>query len=160
MDNCKGFTQLKKQCNESLIEDTNYCKTHQYMNGYTDEMLNNLTKCTGCKNYKYLPNGGYCEPCKDRKKLSNLKRKEKAPKCKSCDNKPKEGSEYCGNCILIVLREEWRESVEQKDKKVCYNYDHNSCRTELDKNYKYSKCPKCLEEDRNRDHARSKSSIN
>jgi hypothetical protein len=38
---CGGKDRNLKQCRTSSIENSKFCKLHQYMNEYTEDMLNN-----------------------------------------------------------------------------------------------------------------------
>ena len=50
----RGKDKEIKQCINSPINDTQFCKKHQYMLEFTDEMLQNLKVCcmpSCCKNF-------------------------------------------------------------------------------------------------------------
>ena len=42
---CIGKDRNDNPCRNKGIQDTKCCKIHQYMKDYTDDMLNNLSKC-------------------------------------------------------------------------------------------------------------------
>ena len=44
-------------------------KNHLYMKDYTQDMISNLTLCSGCKKYKYKDTSS-CDQCKSRIKSS------------------------------------------------------------------------------------------
>ena len=49
-------------------------------------------------------------------------------------------SSYCGKHQFIG----WLTYLKENNKKPCYQYNHNGCRTELDINYPTNSCEKCL----------------
>jgi hypothetical protein len=80
-------------------EGLNYCDKHKYMQDYTEEMLNNLKLCSGCKKKVLLQDGlKTCEKCLLRSKNNKQSEKNNIVLCKSekCPNKAKENSNYCG----------------------------------------------------------------
>lgn len=147
MSQCRGTTQFNNPCKKEALSNTNFCETHKYMNDYTDEMLSNLTQCTSCNNYKYLPQGGYCQHCKDLRKIANEKRKEKNKemmiKCKQCTNQALEDSDYCGK----HQKEAYREQVESGGMRVCLNYIRG-CKNILQLDDKYKYCETCRAKER------------
>jgi len=58
---CKWFDRQKNNCIFAVINNTDYCKHHQYIKNYTDEMKKNSKICSGCTNYKYCGNYNTCE---------------------------------------------------------------------------------------------------
>ena len=54
MIKCKGKDYNGDTCRNNIKDDTNFCKYHYYMKDYTEDMLNNLTYCSGCKKYNYI----------------------------------------------------------------------------------------------------------
>jgi hypothetical protein len=65
---CNHYDRYQKACIDPKINDTQYCKTHQYMNDYTEDQKNNLKQCSGCRHYKFLDDKPRCEKCCSRKK--------------------------------------------------------------------------------------------
>jgi hypothetical protein len=125
------------------------------MNEYTDDMLANLTLCSGCKKMNHFENDDRtCEKCKERGKIERKKLKEKIVLCKKegCKFKKSKENNYCGIHQLCVFVDETTES----NKKICYNYNRG-CRAQLELDYDYSKCPECLEQERERDRNRRSS---
>lgn len=56
----------------------NYCDKHKYLQDYTEEMLNNLKMCSGCKKKVLLKNGlKTCDKCLLRSKNNKLSEKNK-----------------------------------------------------------------------------------
>ena len=62
----KKILCIVKDCVSEKNNDNNYCKNHQYMKDYTEDMLNNLTNCSGCKRLHYLKNMKTCDNCRNR----------------------------------------------------------------------------------------------
>jgi len=130
---------------------TRFCKLHQYMNDYTQEMIDSTKLCKGCNKMRYFANNyKICEPCRSR---DMSKYKKSVTKCAypDCDFKKSEENEYCGKHQLQVFVK----STAALGKKVCY--DHiRGCRAQLDPSYPYSKCRDCLDKEssaeRNRRH--------
>ena len=59
---CCGKDKNLNPCNHDLFNNTKYCEKHQYMQNYTDEMLNELKICSRCKNCHYSENNiMYCK---------------------------------------------------------------------------------------------------
>ena len=46
---CLSRDRNDKCCRYAVLTGTTFCKIHQYMNGYTDEMLTKLTSCRKIK---------------------------------------------------------------------------------------------------------------
>lgn len=156
---CIGKNRNNELCNKKCEEK--YCKIHEYFKDYTEYMMNNLSKCSGCLNMKYLPNGGVCDICKDRSKKSRekIKVEEKFKICKFIDSENnsciyKEESElkngYCGKHQTYY----WKE-IQEKDgnNKVCCNFIRG-CRNVFDINEGFSKCLDCRVKEREKDKAR------
>ena len=64
MIKCKGKDYNGDSCRNNIKDDTYFCKYHYYMKDYTEDMLDNLTLCTGCKKYYYIVEGKTCKICK------------------------------------------------------------------------------------------------
>ncbi len=145
---CKGKDRNNDNCRNNAIEDNLFCKFHNYMDGYTEDMLNNLTLCTGCKKMQYLIDTKTCSKCKNRGTIYRLEDKKEIVPCKKsgCKFKKSEENDYCGKHQADYFKEQ----TELTGKKVCYNYTRG-CRNQLDQTYKYSKCSSCLEKDRIKD---------
>jgi hypothetical protein len=146
---CKGKDRNNDNCRNHSINDTLFCKYHDYMYEYTDEMLDNLKLCNGCdKMYYLVGKNKTCNDCINRGKANRLKQKQEIVLCKKpdCKFKKSESNDYCGKHQADYFVEQ----TELASKKVCYNYTRG-CRTQLDLSYKYSKCETCLEKDRVKD---------
>lgn len=132
-------------CRNKRIGETRFCKLHQYMNEYTDAMLEQLQLCSGCLKMYYMGNSGYlnCDGCRGREKT-----KKEIILCKSenCKFKKSKENDYCGKHQICIFVDE----TTTNGKKVCVNYVRG-CRTQLDLSYTYTKCSGCLKKDREKD---------
>lgn len=149
---CIGKDRNDNPCRNKGIQDTKCCKIHQYMKDYTDDMLNNLSKCSGCKKQYYLIDGvKTCENCKQRGKSSKEKQKETKVLCKAenCTFKKSDENDYCMKHQINIFIDE----TLALGKKMCKNYVRG-CRTQLENDYSKSSCESCLEKDRERDRKR------
>lgn len=145
MNKCLGKDRNKDLCRNNQLDETNFCKFHQYMNDYTDEMLNNLTLCSGCKKMYYMTEGRQCEKCNKRGEQNRIKNKNKVLVCikEGCMFKQSEENEYCGK----HQQEYFKKLTELEGKKVCTNYIRG-CRIKLEKKDIYSRCLECRKKDR------------
>lgn len=145
---CLSKDRNNKGCRNRCIGETRFCKLHQYMNEYTDVMLEQLQLCSGCRKMYYMGNSGYvnCEGCRGREK-----NKKDIVFCKSdnCKFKKSEENDYCGKHQICIFVDE----TNTIGKKVCVNYIRG-CRTQLDLSYTYTKCGGCLKKDREKDRKR------
>ena len=71
MMKCLAIDRNLQRCRCNVINDTRFCKKHDYMVDYTEEMLSNLQICSGCKKSYYIPDGKICISCRDRGKQNN-----------------------------------------------------------------------------------------
>lgn len=140
MEKCLGKDRNKDSCRNNQLDETNFCKFHQYMNDYTNEMLNNLTLCSGCKKMYYITEGRQCEKCNKRGEENRIKNKNEVIVCikEGCTFKKSEENEYCGK----HQQEYFKKRTELEGKKVCTNYIRG-CRIKLEKNDIYSRCLEC-----------------
>ena len=51
MTKCSAIDRTLKCCRCNVINDTNFCKKHDYVVDYTEEMLSNLQICSGLKSH-------------------------------------------------------------------------------------------------------------
>jgi len=109
---CQGTNNAGKNCVRFEVENSEYCKCHQYYADYTPEMLQSLRISKLCSKFK-----------------------------RSDENK------YCKKHQIGLFLDE----VKEEGKKVCYQYIRG-CRSKLDMEYQFSKCGKCLEIERKKDH--------
>ena len=139
---CQARDRNNDHCRNGTINGTNFCGIHEYLCDYTDDMLANLSLCTGCNKMKYLVGKKTCDTCKNRSVINREKMKQEVILCKKdgCKFKKSNENEYCGK----HQADYFKESTEKLNKKVCYNYIRG-CREVLDLGYKFSKCQTCLE---------------
>jgi len=147
MVNCVGKDKDKNYCKNDCINGTKFCKIHQYMNDYTENMLNNLTFCKTCRKMRYFEGDmKTCEHC-----IKRINKLENNSLCLKDGCKFKRSNEniYCGKHQLCLFEDE----AKLENKKLCFNYIRG-CREKLDIDYKFSKCGNCLEYDREKDKKR------
>lgn len=133
---CKGLDRNNDPCRNGTINGTNFCGYHEYLCDYTEEMLVNLSLCTGCNKMKYLVGKKTCDICKNRATINRQKAKQEVEivLCKKdgCKFKKSDDNEYCGK----HQADYFKDSTEKSKKKVCYNYIRG-CREVLDLGYKF-----------------------
>jgi len=153
-DKCRWKDRNFMPCRTSFIKDTEYCKNHQYVANYTDEMKQQSKLCGGCKKVKYLENG--CDECKNRSTKNREKMNKIAdvlPKCKGyiqymdgedhehggkCQNKPYIDG-YCNKHQV----QSWKEQIEKDGtERVCGQWIRG-CKNILDINDKFVECLEC-----------------
>ena len=71
---CLSKDYKGEPCRFQCVDESRYCKNHQYMNEYTDEMIANLTLCSGCNKMRWLETDvRTCNNCKERGKKEREK---------------------------------------------------------------------------------------
>lgn len=157
MIKCLAIDRNLKDCRCNVINDTRFCKNHDYMVDYTEEMLSNLQICSGCKKSYYIPDGRICISCRDRGKQNRQINRENVVLCANdgCVFKRSTENIYCNKHQLCIFVDE----TVAMGKKVCKQYIRG-CRTQLDLDYQYSRCQICLEKDRNQDKNRRANATN
>lgn len=157
MTKCLALDRNLKGCRCNTINDTRFCKKHDYMVDYTEEMLSNLQICSGCKKSYYMPDGKICISCCDRGKNNRQINRENIVLCANdgCTFKRSSENIYCNKHQLCIFVDE----TLSMNKKVCKQYVRG-CRTQLDLDYQYSRCQYCLEKDRNQDKSRRINAMN
>tara|TARA_B110000285_G_scaffold46692_1_gene52469 strand:+ start:1126 stop:2904 length:1779 start_codon:yes stop_codon:yes gene_type:complete len=151
MIKCLAIDRNLKGCRCNAINDTRFCKKHDYMTDYTEEMLSNLQVCSGCKKSYYIPDGNTCCHCRDRGKNNRQINRENIVLCANdgCTFKRSKENIYCNKHQLCIFVDE----TVAMNKKVCKQYIRG-CRSQLDLDYQYSRCQSCLEKDREQDKNR------
>ena len=158
MIKCLALDRNLKGCRCNAINDTRFCKKHDYMVDYTKEMLSNLQICSGCKKSSYIHDGNKsCIQCRDRGKKNRQINRENIVLCanEGCVFKRSKENLYCNKHQLCIFVDE----TIAMNKKVCKQYIRG-CRTQLDLEYQYSRCQSCLEKDRNQDKTRRVNATN
>lgn len=157
MIKCSAIDRNLKGCRCNTINDTLFCKKHDYMVDYTKEMLSNLQICSGCNKSYYLPDGKTCSSCRDRGKKNQKINRENIVLCANngCVFKRSIENSYCNKhqiCIFI-------DDTVAIGKKVCKQYIRG-CRTQLDLDYQYTRCQSCLEKERTQEKNRRVNATN
>ena len=151
MSKCLAIDRNSNRCRCNALLDTRFCKNHSYMVEYTDEMLEQLSICTGCKKSYYIPEGKTCSTCRERGKKNKLATRENVVLCANdkCVFKRSEENKYCQKHQICVFVDD----TVVMGKKVCKQYVRG-CRSQLDLDYQYARCQNCLEKEREQDRAR------
>jgi hypothetical protein len=152
---CFAKDRNNNECRNHAIKDGRFCKLHDYMSEYTDEMIENSIICSGCKKMHYNTNNTKtCEKCKIRSETVRADFKENIIFCKKdgCKFKRSDERGYCQKHFICLLLEE----VGSRNKRLCKNYVRG-CREELELDHIRSACETCLskyrESDNNRRHS-------
>lgn len=109
MNKCLSLNRKNKNCIFNCINETQFCKFHQYMVSYTPEMLSKLELCKGCKKMYYFGDDTKtCEKCRDRGKSNKEMVKESVVLCSKsgCKFKRSAENEYCGKHQLCLFEDE------------------------------------------------------
>lgn len=149
-------------CQNRCIDETLYCKDHQYMVGYTQCQLNNMRKCTGsCRRHIYWEdkNLSSCDNCREIGKKNREKAKENddEPKCvnfvKCGSHANKElNNGHCGICNKTFVVENKKKEIIALGKKICSRWHHSqNCLESLDINDPNESCLNCRISDNERD---------
>ena len=143
---CLSKDRNNRCCRNNQINQTNFCKLHQYMCNYTLDMLNSIQLCKGCNKMHYFENDNKtCESCRTRDK-SQYKKEVVLCKKDGCKFKKSEENIYCGKHQIHIFIDE---TITQ-GKKLCKNYIRG-CKSQLHTEYKFTKCQECLENERVKD---------
>lgn len=146
---CNSKDRNGNGCRNTHLCESRFCKNHQYMNDYTNTMLDALQLCRGCKKmYWFDGDIKTCDKCRDRGKETRCETATKAIPCEKegCSNKRSIENPYCGLHQVCLFVDE----TTALGKKLCRNYVRG-CRTQLDADYERVRCPDCLEKERERD---------
>ena len=149
---CLSRDRKGEPCRCAAISETRFCKFHDYMAAYTDEMLQRLELCSGCKKmFCFDGDRKICDKCSDRSKANRLVTKENVELCAkdSCNYKRSSENKYCKLHQLQLFVDE----TVSENKKVCNGYIRG-CRVKLEHTYRFSKCTDCLEGDREKENNR------
>ena len=139
------------RCRLKAVNGNRYCsRNHGYMNGYTDDMLNDLKECTTCKrrlhSNNYENNLSTCIDCQKRAGNNRVKERiikaETKSKCKhyECTNYAMDNKNFCG----IHEMDQVLLDAKEKNMKVCANYNRKCRQQLLPLDYPHSKCESCL----------------
>ena len=151
---CKGLYNHGGQCKQKSINNTLYCKDHEYMINYTDDMLNKMRKCGTCHKYRYwISELKTCDKCVEIAKKNRLKQKinDERKMCltKGCEyhENLELGNGYCGKCNDVQIK---KQQILDKGFKVCGRWHHNSkCLEKLNINDPNDSCIECRNQGNN-----------
>lgn len=138
---CNWIDRYNDPCRNYIINATDYCKYHQYVVDYTQQMIDKSKKCGTCLKFKYCGDLGTCVECR---KIGDINR-ENARKikilCIYCNKYKAQSNGYCGNHQIRL----WKIEQEKDGKhKVCVNFIRG-CRNLIDITIKFTRCSECLE---------------
>lgn len=144
---CDWYDKHGDSCRNYKVDDTSYCKYHEYVSDYTEEEkdYDSCGSCPRCHLWVYQGKSKLCPECKEDGKQYRAQTKKNSSNCMEmgCPDKAKKE----GFCTLHWLTN-WKKSHEKNgDKKVCSSYKRG-CRSVLDIKFKYNKCDSCREKER------------
>ena len=150
---CLAKDRNNNSCRNYYQPGSRFCKNHQYMNDYSDTMLEKTRLCSGCKKMYFMEPGiNQCSTCHGRGTANREKLRTTSvivlcgkPGCtysKSADNA------YCGLHQICLFEDECTNA----GTRPCSKY-LRGCRVQLSSDYLNRSCAECLEKERVRDHA-------
>lgn len=158
MMKCIGKDRHGDDCRNHSLQGKRVCKYHVHMENYTDDMLQQLTKCSGClKMFCFTtdpnPTRKICDTCTERKSRNREMKKLSVTKCSftDCDFKKSKENNYCGKHQKQLLVD----SALERSKKMCCNYIRG-CMEELELSESFSRCEPCRTAEREKDNKRRK----
>lgn len=139
---CKAPRKGGGACNFFQVEDNQFCTYHQYMKNYTEEQMQLLEACSGCKKMYYGLDGKQCAECYARPKKPIVK-DETRVKCKYANCKCYIGGDlkykdYCKQ----HQRHAWATEQRELGNKLCSQYIRG-CTNLLPADYDGAKCQSC-----------------
>lgn len=146
---CFGKDRHLKPCRQNACNDTRFCKNHQYMTDYSDEQMENMAICSGCKKAFYLENKKCCDKCKNRLKSLSIEKTANYIKCAhdKCNSKKSDENKYCLKHQLYI----WVDQVKESNNIPCTQYIRG-CRNILPINSQYKRCEGCRIAERQKDN--------
>lgn len=153
---CCGTRKDDKPCENRAINDTQYCKDHDYMVNYTEHELDNLKKCNSCKRKVYWE-GEFktCERCRNYGKINRINAQQNDTRkwCKNHDGSENEcknhaseelNNGFCKKCDDSNNVEIKKNKIIESGGKVCNRWHHSKyCLEALDINDPNNACEKC-----------------
>jgi len=146
---CLGKDRHGDRCRNHVLSETDrFCRLHQYMNDYTDDMIVQMKNCKGCHKYKYYEYDGVCPDCRQRSKNNRISQQVERINCHQfgCPNQASENG-FCGKHETVAR------DIEQKNKgfRPCTGH---GCHEYLPVESEFKKCEKCRENEREKDKNR------
>lgn len=150
---CLAKDRNNNSCRNYYQVGSRFCKNHQYMNDYTEAMLEQTRLCSGCKKMYYLEPGiNQCSTCHSRGTANREKMRATAvvvPCGKpGCTHSKYADNAYCGLHQICLFVDECTNA----GTRPCAKY-LRGCRVQLSSDYLNRSCAECLEKERVRDHA-------
>jgi hypothetical protein len=142
INKCEWYDRKMNNCRFNKINDTLYCKAHQYVIGYTKEEKNKSKLCKGCKRVLYLDGFKTCFDCRKRNKKKHTYDKCNKDGCNYKKSVKSKYNDYCGK----HQRYAWKLDIEARKLKVCRGY-LRGCTHTLPIDYKFSSCLSCREKE-------------
>jgi hypothetical protein len=138
---------FNNKCPRKKINESDYCVLHDYLKDYTEEMLNNLSVCSGCKKKIFIKdNYKSCEKCRNHKK-------------KNVDESIKTNIEELNieEPIKTNIEEQIKTNIEEPIKtnieepiktniELCSNFNRRGCKNIATDGFK--RCLKCREKEK------------
>lgn len=153
---CKGKLINDVKCKLYVRKGFMTCRQHKFQEDYTDEQMNNLTDCSGCrhalcKECFEINNNVLNKICKicievgknNRDKAKDIKQKLDDCPVEECKFKQINNSGYCGNHQINI----WLDEIKSRNKKPCTQYIRG-CRNELKLDDKYVRCLNCRRQEK------------
>jgi hypothetical protein len=157
---CEALISIDKtkQCSSHQISNSKYCKKHEYLKDFTDDMLASSKICTipTChRTFCDSPEYGTCQKCRKTGEQNRLYEKNQnvENKCKSntCNNKANDkfgNGEYCGKCHESNLVDKLKDDIIRGGKKICRRWHHSKeCLEGIDLGDKHDICVECRKSD-------------
>ena len=150
---CLAKDRNNNGCRNYYQPGSRFCKNHQYMNDYSDTMLEQTRLCSGCKKMYFMEPGiNQCSTCNNRGAVNREKLRATAvvlPCGKSgCTHSKSAGNGYCRFHQICLFEDECTNA----GTRPCAKY-LRGCRVQLSSDYLNRSCVECLEKERVRDHA-------
>lgn len=148
---CLAKDRNNNSCRNYKQPDSRFCKNHQYMNDYTEAMLEQTRLCSGCKKM-YFMETNQCTTCHNRGASNREKQRvimALADRCGKPDcPHPRTTNAYCGLHQICLFVDECTSA----GTRPCARYLHG-CRVQLLPDYPNRSCAQCLEKERVKDNA-------
>jgi hypothetical protein len=155
---CAGKARSGNNCSRKPVDGSDFCENHSYMHDYTEDMLENLTKCSGCNMMYYFGDGQLtCTGCKTRKKNATIQHNVdiangkvdmcKHPDCKYMACSKSTYTDFCGKHQAYG----WKKSVELDDDVIACRNFIRGCRNTMQADEGFTSCLPCRVKERAKD---------